>query len=168
MCLNELKLGFIYCTHAIITYGQYTFYPLFEVHLCTVTFGLMDGQYSRVVSNQEWVIVVRIRYFNVMLIMQQNNMEKGFKSCKDVLLRADLFWQEGLGWPCPEKDTRIGFFHNIKLHYQHHIQKNLRPILPRFWISTRLPSHRFLDLPTDLKFIMSRFSVASAGLRGTP
>ena len=32
-----------YCTHAIMTSGLYTFYPLFEVHLCTVTFGLMYG-----------------------------------------------------------------------------------------------------------------------------
>ena len=32
-----------YRTRAIITLGLYTFYPLFEVHLCTVTFGLMFG-----------------------------------------------------------------------------------------------------------------------------
>ena len=32
-----------YRTHAIITRDLYTFYPLFEVHLCTVTFGLMYG-----------------------------------------------------------------------------------------------------------------------------
>ena len=32
-----------YRTRAIITRGLYTFYPLFEVHLCTVTFGLMNG-----------------------------------------------------------------------------------------------------------------------------
>ena len=32
-----------YRTHAIITRGLYTFYPLFEVHLCTVTFWLMYG-----------------------------------------------------------------------------------------------------------------------------
>ena len=32
--------------HAIITPGLYTFYPLFEVHLCTLTFGLMYGYYS--------------------------------------------------------------------------------------------------------------------------
>ena len=38
---NILKL--YYRTHAIITRGLYTFYPLFEVHLCTVTFGLMYG-----------------------------------------------------------------------------------------------------------------------------
>ena len=31
----------------IITYGLYTFKPLFEVHLCTMTFDLMYGQYSR-------------------------------------------------------------------------------------------------------------------------
>ena len=31
----------IYRTRAIITRGLYNFYPLFEVHLCTVTFGLM-------------------------------------------------------------------------------------------------------------------------------
>ena len=33
----------IYCMQAIITRGLYTSYPLFEVHLCTVTFGLMYG-----------------------------------------------------------------------------------------------------------------------------
>ena len=32
-----------YRTRAIISRGLYTFYPLFEVHLCTVTFGLMYG-----------------------------------------------------------------------------------------------------------------------------
>ena len=36
-------LHFNYRTPAIITRGLYTFYPLFEVHLCTVTFGLMYG-----------------------------------------------------------------------------------------------------------------------------
>ena len=30
-----------YRTRAIIIRGLYTFYPLFEIHLCTVTFGLM-------------------------------------------------------------------------------------------------------------------------------
>ena len=33
----------IYCTCAIITRGLYTFYPLFEVDLYTVTFGIMYG-----------------------------------------------------------------------------------------------------------------------------
>ena len=51
-----------YRTHAIITRGLYTFYPLFEVHLCTVTFCLMYGYYSRAVSNQEQLIVARVRY----------------------------------------------------------------------------------------------------------
>ena len=32
-----------YRTRAIMTHGLYTFSPLFEVHLCTVTFGLMYG-----------------------------------------------------------------------------------------------------------------------------
>ena len=32
-----------YRTRAIITRGLYTFYPLFEVHLRTVTFDLMYG-----------------------------------------------------------------------------------------------------------------------------
>jgi hypothetical protein len=32
-----------YRTRAIITRGLYTFYPLFEVHLCTMTFGLIFG-----------------------------------------------------------------------------------------------------------------------------
>ena len=30
-----------YRTRAIITRGLYTFYPLFEVHFCTLPFGLM-------------------------------------------------------------------------------------------------------------------------------
>ena len=33
----------IYRTRDIITRGLYTFYPLFEVPLCTLTFGLMYG-----------------------------------------------------------------------------------------------------------------------------
>ena len=52
----------MYRTCAIITRGLYTFYPLFEVHLCSMTFGFMYGQYSRAVSNQEPVIVARVRY----------------------------------------------------------------------------------------------------------
>ena len=40
---------------AIITHDLYTFYPLLEVHICSVTFGLMYGYYSIVVSNQEQV-----------------------------------------------------------------------------------------------------------------
>jgi hypothetical protein len=35
-----------YRTRAIITRGLYTFYPLFEVHLCTVTFGQSRAGYS--------------------------------------------------------------------------------------------------------------------------
>ena len=38
-----LEHTYIYRTRAIITRGLYTFYPLFEVHLCTLTFGLMYG-----------------------------------------------------------------------------------------------------------------------------
>ena len=39
--VNFLRKPFIdYRTRAIITRGLYTFYPLFEVHLSTVTFGL--------------------------------------------------------------------------------------------------------------------------------
>ena len=51
-------------TRSIITRGLYTFYPLFEVNVCTVTFGHMYGQYSRAVSNQERVIMSRIWYSN--------------------------------------------------------------------------------------------------------
>ena len=56
---NELYLQ-EHRTCAIITRGLYTFYPLFEVHLCSMTFGFMYGQYSRAVSNQEGVLVARI------------------------------------------------------------------------------------------------------------
>ena len=37
----------------------------FEKRLCTMTFGLMYGQYSRVVFNQEQVLVVGVWYINV-------------------------------------------------------------------------------------------------------
>ena len=40
---NIGKISTYYRTRAIITRGLYTFYPRFEVHLCTVTFGLMYG-----------------------------------------------------------------------------------------------------------------------------
>ena len=46
-------------------------------------------------------------------------------SCDVHLLRSP--------WVSPQKDTRAGFqliFHNVLLHYQHHIWKNWRPILP--------------------------------------
>ena len=46
-----LSKKYEYRTGAIIACGLYTFYPLFEDHLCTVTFGLMYGEYSRAVSN---------------------------------------------------------------------------------------------------------------------
>jgi hypothetical protein len=32
-----------YRMSAILTRSLYPFYPIFEVHLCTVTFGLKDG-----------------------------------------------------------------------------------------------------------------------------
>ena len=46
----------------------------------------------------------------------------------------------GMAIPCqvsPQKDARAGFFHNVLLHFQHHISKNWRPInyfdLLYFW-----------------------------------
>ena len=59
---ENFKPNLIYRTRAIITRGLYTFYLLFEVYLCTVTFGLMYGQFSRAVSNQERVTVARVWY----------------------------------------------------------------------------------------------------------
>ena len=52
-----------YRTRAIITCGLYTIFPLFEVkkHIF-LKFWLMYGYYSRVVSNQERVIVARVWY----------------------------------------------------------------------------------------------------------
>ena len=41
--LKAMSLELRYRTRAIVTRGLYNFYPLFEVHLCTVTFGLMYG-----------------------------------------------------------------------------------------------------------------------------
>ena len=39
----RLEINVSYRMRAIITGGLYTFYPLFEIHLCTVTFGIMYG-----------------------------------------------------------------------------------------------------------------------------
>ena len=39
-----------------------TFCSLFEFHLCTLTFDFMYDQYSKVVSNQERVIVASVQY----------------------------------------------------------------------------------------------------------
>ena len=61
----------MYRTHANITRGLHTFYPLFEVHLCTVTFGLKYCQYSRV-SNQERVMVAR----TVCLLENKNTLSE--------------------------------------------------------------------------------------------
>ena len=46
--LNTFEGVFIkYRTRAIISRGLYTFYPISKDHLCTVTFGLMYGLFSR-------------------------------------------------------------------------------------------------------------------------
>ena len=52
-----------YCTRAIISRGLYIFYPISKDHVCTVTFGLMYGLYSRAASNQERPMMARVRYF---------------------------------------------------------------------------------------------------------
>ena len=62
---GDLLLNLVYRRCTIITRGSYTFYPLFEVHLCTVTFGLVYGYHSRAVSNQERVIVAPVQWFNI-------------------------------------------------------------------------------------------------------
>ena len=54
-------LHFRYRTRAIISRGLYFIDPNFEVHLCTVTFGLMYGLYSRAASNQERPMMARVR-----------------------------------------------------------------------------------------------------------
>jgi hypothetical protein len=38
------------------------FYPISKDHLCTVTFGLMYGLYSRAASNQERPMMARVWY----------------------------------------------------------------------------------------------------------
>ena len=57
-----------YRTRAIITHGLYTFYPHFEVRLCTVTFGLKYGLYSRAASNQERPMMARVRYLGILSV----------------------------------------------------------------------------------------------------
>ena len=60
---NALKL-YAYRTRAILTRGLHTFYPLFEVHLCTVTFGLKLYR----VSIQERVIVAGVWYIDKKIV----------------------------------------------------------------------------------------------------
>ena len=43
VCFNKS----VYRTRAIISRGLYIFYPISKDHSCTVTFGLMNGLYSR-------------------------------------------------------------------------------------------------------------------------
>ena len=50
---------------AIISRGLYTFYPISKDHLCTVTYGLMYGLYSRAPSNQERPMMARVRYIQL-------------------------------------------------------------------------------------------------------
>ena len=84
----EQDFDYEYRTRANITRGFYTFYPLFEVHLCSVTFGLMYGQYSRAVSNQERVIVARVRYLPVLLLCMycnsQGSLQFGSSACLSI------------------------------------------------------------------------------------
>ena len=57
-----------YRTRAIITRGLYIFYPLFEDHFFVFKEGfsensvLMYGLYSRAASNQERLMMARVRY----------------------------------------------------------------------------------------------------------
>ena len=60
----------MYRTRAIITRGLYICYPIFEVHffafkeVFSENSGLVYGQYSRAVCNQERVMMARVRYIN--------------------------------------------------------------------------------------------------------
>ena len=55
---------FDYRSCAIISHGLYIFYPISKHHLCTVTFGLMYGLYSRAASNQERPMMARVGYLH--------------------------------------------------------------------------------------------------------
>ena len=85
-------------------------------------------------------------------------MEKESKSCTGVLLRADLtghgqfsqladFCQKG--WDGCALLGQLSKGHNVLLHYQHHISKNWRSILPCY-ISGLSHSVRCFD-PKTLK-----------------
>ena len=56
-----ILVAYNYRTCAILTRSLYTFYTLFEVHICTLTFGIIYVKYSRAVSIPERVIVARVR-----------------------------------------------------------------------------------------------------------
>ena len=61
---KEMDLKIKYRTRTIISRGLNIFYPISKDHLCTVTFGLMYGLYSRAACNQERLIMARVRYIN--------------------------------------------------------------------------------------------------------
>ena len=52
----------IFTVNLIWFSASIVFYPISKDHLCTVTFGLMYGLYSRTASNQERPLMVRVRY----------------------------------------------------------------------------------------------------------
>ena len=101
-------------------------------------------------------------------------MEEESKSCTGVLLRTDLIrhghptlfgrWA-WMATPCQsssQMDTRarfLFFFHNVLLHYQHHISKNWRVILPcsYFWNSAQYAGIvRTRGLPWDAMWPKSK------------
>ena len=87
-CWVEKTLNIVksmYRTRAIITCSLYTFYPPFQVNLCTVVFGLMYGKYSIAGSNQEQVIVARVRYSKNSQKKFPNNCQKLWNKIKKKL-----------------------------------------------------------------------------------
>ena len=72
---------FDYHTRAIISRGLYTFYPISKEQLCTVTFGLMYGLYSRAASNQERPMEARVRYTTLFCFLLMICLEMTFQVC---------------------------------------------------------------------------------------
>ena len=90
----------MYRTRAIITSGLYTFYPLFEIHLCTVTFGLVYGWYSRVISNQERIIVARVRYLIKMMSYNSSQVINVADKWHSIAQWFEIISEETLLFPC--------------------------------------------------------------------
>ena len=64
-----------YRTRAIITRGLYTFHPLFEVHLRTVTFGLTYGQYSRAGYSGARMVIITLTLRPTLKIKQRKTLQ---------------------------------------------------------------------------------------------
>ena len=101
------KKGIRYRTRAIINRGLYTFYPLFEVHLCTVTFGLwfftkLDDFLPFVYYVVEWSLHNK----QILLIHKSWKTKIWFQSLNHIkTISSHCFWSRAVYYIVPITST---------------------------------------------------------------